>query len=232
MYVIIMTLIPPIIIPTFRIIVLDFSSNILPVSSFHEFSDLTDFLTDLKSAQTAANHQSLGISTYPNSHPPTNASNDSDVKRNFRRSKSKRQVHNGLNPNTFSTAQASTTQGNAHPPIIESSNLLPLEPLSTAERYFLTASSSNKTSDEILDEVIRTKYEAGYIKPYNYAMGYFKLNNYIKSYCPESQLCITKVWDSFKPNFSVLIQNATELDLLFVEESFERLLLACPHHLL
>ena len=52
--------------------------------------------------------------------------------------------------------------------------------VNTTERFFLTAAdpSDGKLEDR-LTEVINAKYEAGFLKPYNYVNGYARLQKYM-----------------------------------------------------
>jgi hypothetical protein len=54
--------------------------------------------------------------------------------------------------------------------------------VNTTERFFLTAAdpSDGKLEDR-LTEVINAKYEAGFLKPYNYVNGYARLQKYMDS---------------------------------------------------
>lgn len=58
------------------------------------------------------------------------------------------------------------------PPVLPSANL--------AEKFLLTAADpAPGTRDERLKRVIRTKYEAGLLKPYNYVKGYARLSRWM-----------------------------------------------------
>jgi hypothetical protein len=52
--------------------------------------------------------------------------------------------------------------------------------VNTTERFFLTAAdpSDGKLEDR-LTEVINAKYEAGFLKPYNFVNGYARLQKYM-----------------------------------------------------
>ena len=52
--------------------------------------------------------------------------------------------------------------------------------VNTTEKFFLTAAdpSDGKLEDR-LTEVINAKYEAGFLKPYNYVNGYARLQKYM-----------------------------------------------------
>lgn len=58
------------------------------------------------------------------------------------------------------------------PPVLPSASL--------AEKFLLTAADpAPGTRDERLKRVIRTKYEAGLLKPYNYVKGYARLSRWM-----------------------------------------------------
>lgn len=61
-------------------------------------------------------------------------------------------------------------------------NSAPTTTVNTTERFFLTAAdpSDGKLEDR-LTEVINAKYEAGFLKPYNYVNGYARLQKYMDS---------------------------------------------------
>ena len=57
----------------------------------------------------------------------------------------------------------------------------PLPPTNKAERFLLTAADQESGSrDERLKSVIRAKYEAGLLKPYNYVKGYARLSHWME----------------------------------------------------
>jgi hypothetical protein len=52
------------------------------------------------------------------------------------------------------------------------------------ERFLLTAADQESGSrDERLNRVIRSKYEAGLLKPYNYVKGYARLSRWMDRKC-------------------------------------------------
>ena len=52
------------------------------------------------------------------------------------------------------------------------------------ERFFLTAADqASGTRNERLNMVIRSKYEAGLLKPYNYVKGYARLSRWMDKKC-------------------------------------------------
>lgn len=61
-------------------------------------------------------------------------------------------------------------------------NILPTA--TKTERFLLTAADQEPGSrDERLNRVIRSKYEAGLLKPYNYVKGYARLSRWMDRKC-------------------------------------------------
>ena len=96
-------------------------------------------------------------------HPPTHCSSDSTT-----------------TPESTFPGQQAQPQANdllrryvdLMPPVLPSANM--------TEKFLLTAADpAPGTRVERLERVIRTKYEAGLLKPYNYARGYARLSRWI-----------------------------------------------------
>lgn len=63
------------------------------------------------------------------------------------------------------------------------------------ERFLLTAADQESGSrDERLNRVIRSKYEAGLLKPYNYVKGYARLSKWMDSQWVSSILLLWNLW--------------------------------------
>ncbi|KAI8881169.1 hypothetical protein K501DRAFT_324613 [Backusella circina FSU 941] len=95
------------------------------------------------------------------------------------------------------------------------------------DRFFLTAADpkDGKLEDR-LNEVINAKYQAGFLKPYNYVNGYARLQRYMDQHMSsDSRQRILRVMGMFRPTFRDVAQSLTDIDLILVEEAFERLLL-------
>ncbi|KIM23048.1 hypothetical protein M408DRAFT_332528 [Serendipita vermifera MAFF 305830] len=99
--------------------------------------------------------------------------------------------------------------------------------VSRTEQFFMTAADqATGTRDERLAKVIRAKYEAGLLKPYNYVKGYKRLSSWMeKNVSPDSRQAIQQPLAMLRPKFRAVAMNLTDLDLVFIEEAFERLLL-------
>jgi len=105
------------------------------------------------------------------------------------------------------------------PPVLPSANL--------TEKFLLTAADpAPGTRDERLKRVIRTKYEAGLLKPYNYVKGYSRLSRWMDhNVSQESKQQILQPLSVLRPRFRAIAQSLRDIDLVFIEEAFERLML-------
>ena len=76
---------------------------------------------------------------------------------------------------------------------------------SSTERFLLTAADQKDgTRDERLNRVIRAKYEAGLLKPFNYIKGYERLNTWMeKKWSSSSKHRTLKIISEFRPAFAV-----------------------------
>ncbi|KAJ6520443.1 hypothetical protein C8R45DRAFT_806966 [Mycena sanguinolenta] len=95
------------------------------------------------------------------------------------------------------------------------------------ERFLLTAADQESGSrDERLNRVIRSKYEAGLLKPYNYVKGYARLSRWMdRNVSQESKQQILQPLSVLRPKFRAVAQSLRDIDLVFIEEAFERMLL-------
>jgi len=102
-----------------------------------------------------------------------------------------------------------------------------LSSASLTEKFLLTAADpAPGTRDERLKRVIRTKYEAGLLKPYNYVKGYARLSRWMDcNVSQESKQQILQPLSVLRPKFRAIAQSLRDMDLVFIEEAFERLLL-------
>ncbi|KAJ1301276.1 hypothetical protein OPQ81_003682 [Rhizoctonia solani] len=104
----------------------------------------------------------------------------------------------------------------------------PLLPSATKqEKFLLTAADQEPgTRDERLARVIHAKYEAGLLRPYNYVKGYARLSRWMDhNVSQESKKQILQPLSVLRPKFRAIAQSLTDIDLVFIEEAFERLLL-------
>lgn len=108
------------------------------------------------------------------------------------------------------------------------------------EQYLLTAAdpAGEVSPEERLKQVINAKVEAGILKPFNYVKGYARLQKYMElqyacniryrlmlSMSPMARQRILRTLGVFRPTFRNISQNLKDVDLVLVEEYFERLLL-------
>lgn len=94
--------------------------------------------------------------------------------------------------------------------------------------YYLQAAdpSGNDTPEERMQRVLKAKYEAGLLKPFNYVKGYSRLSTYLDSHiAPASKQKIARQLDRFRPKFREKMHALTDMQLLIVEMWFERCLL-------
>lgn len=99
---------------------------------------------------------------------------------------------------------------------------------SARDKFFLTAAdpSTEISPEERLKQVINAKLEAGLLQPYNYAKGYARLQSYMDNYMNQSsKQRILKPLSVFRPAFRAIARTLKDVDLILVEENFERMLL-------
>lgn len=104
---------------------------------------------------------------------------------------------------------------------------LNLRPSNQNDRYLLAAADQRDGSrDERLARVIHAKFEAGLLKPYDYVAGYRRLFRWMESHMSQTSRKRTlQTISQFRPSFRAIASSLTDLDLILIEEAFERLLL-------
>ena len=130
---------------------------------------------------------------------------------------------------------------------INSSPMLPMiapqqqQPASMIDQTYINPSSTNVRSPEEcveisadpasiqpglgLKQIIQAKYEAGLLKPFNYAQSYHELLAYMANFNEKSRMRVLKSIAKFRPFFRDISGRQTDLDLILVEEKFHKLLL-------
>ncbi|CAO1638175.1 unnamed protein product [Sympodiomycopsis kandeliae] len=95
------------------------------------------------------------------------------------------------------------------------------------EKFFLTAADQvDGPRDERLSKVIQAKYDAGLLRPYNHVKGYARLNTWMERNVSLScRRRILKPLSVFRPRFRAVASSLSDIDLIYIEEAFERLLL-------
>lgn len=132
------------------------------------------------------------------------------------------QQGHGQDSTSTAVAAAQTSPGRSS----EAASII-LPAATKTERFLLTAADQEPGSrDERLTRVIRSKYEAGLLKPYNYVKGYSRLSRWMDSnVSQESKQQILQPLSVLRPKFRAVAQSLRDIDLVFIEEAFERMLL-------
>ncbi|GAA6037953.1 hypothetical protein JCM8097_009506 [Rhodosporidiobolus ruineniae] len=104
---------------------------------------------------------------------------------------------------------------------------VPGSPINKTERFLLTAADQKDGSrSDRLARVIHAKFEAGLLRPYNHVAGYTRLMKWMSANMSASSRQRTlHTLSEFRPTFRAIASGLTDLDLVFIEEAFERLLL-------
>lgn len=101
-------------------------------------------------------------------------------------------------------------------------------PADKAREYYLQAAdpSGNDTPEERMARVLKAKYDAGLLKPFNYIKGYARLGTYLDSHiAPSSKQKILRTINSFRPKFREKAHALTDMELVYVEMWFEKQLM-------
>lgn len=96
------------------------------------------------------------------------------------------------------------------------------------ETYYLTAAdpSGSDPPEERMNKLLKAKYDAGLLKPFNYLKGYARLSQYMdQNMQPASRQKILRQLDKFRPTFRERMQKLTDIELVLVEMWFERSLM-------
>lgn len=101
-------------------------------------------------------------------------------------------------------------------------------PTDKAREYYLQAAdpTGNDAPEERMQRLLRAKYDAGMLKPFNYVKGYARLSAYMDGHMhAASKQKILRQIDRFRPKFREKIQALTDIELIYVEMWFERSLM-------
>ena len=96
------------------------------------------------------------------------------------------------------------------------------------EKYYMTAAdpSGSEPPEERMNKLLKAKYDAGLLKPFNYVKGYARLSHYMeRNMPPASRQRILRQLDQFRPTFRERMQKLTDIELVMVEMWFERSLM-------
>jgi hypothetical protein len=94
--------------------------------------------------------------------------------------------------------------------------------------YYLQAAdpSGNDTPEERMSRVLKAKYDAGLLKPFNYIKGYSRLGKYLDGHIAStSKQKILRSITQFRPKFREKAQALTDMQLIYVEMWFEKQLM-------
>lgn len=100
--------------------------------------------------------------------------------------------------------------------------------LNKTREYYLQAAdpSGSDNPEERMGRVLRAKYDAGLLKPFNYINGYARLGKYLDGHiAASSKQKILRTINQFRPKFREKAQGLTDMQLVFVEMWFERQLM-------
>ena len=101
-------------------------------------------------------------------------------------------------------------------------------PTDKAREYYLQAAdpAGNDAPEERMQRLLRAKYDAGMLKPFNYVNGYARLSKYMDAHMHGvSKQKILRQLDRFRPKFREKVQTLTDIELVYVEMWFERSLM-------
>ncbi|KAJ6177748.1 hypothetical protein N7519_008209 [Penicillium mononematosum] len=100
--------------------------------------------------------------------------------------------------------------------------------MNARETYYMTAADPAGTDppEERMNKLLKAKYDAGLLKPFNYVKGYARLNQYMEKNMQQiSRQKILRQLDKFRPKFRERMQSLTDIELILVEMWFERSLM-------
>lgn len=109
--------------------------------------------------------------------------------------------------------------------ISRSSSVVPID---KARDYWLQAAdpAGNDTPDQRMQKLLKAKYDAGLLRPFNYVKGYARLSKYLEGHvAPASRQKISRQLDRFRPLFREKMHALTDMDLIVVEMWFEETLM-------
>lgn len=122
-----------------------------------------------------------------------------------------------------------TNQNNsAHGAIISRpSSVMPISDKAREKYYMMAADPTGaEPPEERMNKLLKAKYDAGMLRPFNYVNGYARLNKYMeKNMKQSSRHKILMQLDQFRPKFRERMQSLTDIELVLVEMWFERSLM-------
>lgn len=132
-----------------------------------------------------------------------------------------------LMPNQAGNQSMAPPQTAAASEISRPSSTFPID-TKARDKFYMTAAdpAGNDAPEERMNKLLRAKYDAGMLKPFNYVKGYARLNKYMElNMRPGSRQKILRQLEKFRPKFREKMQSLTDMQLVFVEMWFERTLM-------
>lgn len=136
-------------------------------------------------------------------------------------------ANNYANLGVPNPTQSLAQQAQAGNEISRPSSVLPTD-AKAREKFFLTAAdpAGNDAPEERMNRLLKAKYDAGMLKPFNYVKGYARLNAYMeKNMRPTSKQKILRQLNQFRPKFREAMHTLSDVQLVKVEMWFERCLM-------
>jgi hypothetical protein len=137
----------------------------------------------------------------------------------------------GLSGNSANSIRAPDGQGLKPSSNLDDGNAISrpasVVPLDKTREYYLQAAdpSGNDTAEDRMQRVLKAKYEAGLLKPFNYIKGYARLSTYLDGHVSTAtKQKILRQLDRFRPKFREKMHALTDMDLVYVEMWFEKTL--------
>jgi hypothetical protein len=93
------------------------------------------------------------------------------------------------------------------------------------ETYYMTAAdpAGTEAPEERLKKLLKAKYDAGMLKPFNYVKGYARLQQYMERNLQQSSRNrIIRQLNAFRPQFRERMQGLTDMQLVLTEMGFEK----------
>lgn len=148
----------------------------------------------------------------------------------------------GSASNTFNTSLNSgnaflpnTTQAPTHMPppaaigkeIVRPSSGFPIDKSKMEQFSLIAADPAGTDAPELrLRKLLQAKYDAGLLRPFNYVKGYERMYKYMKAHLRrESIAIISKQIEQFRPIFRERVALLQDIELVYVEIEFEKLLM-------
>jgi hypothetical protein len=111
--------------------------------------------------------------------------------------------------------------------IIRPSSGFPIDKIK-AEQFSLIAADGAGTDapEQRLKKLLQAKYDAGLLRPFNYVRGYEKMYKYMKENLQRNSITtVSKQIEAFRPIFRERVATLTDIELVYVEIEFEKLLM-------